>query len=314
MHFYVAPWVWGWHRALVQMRARSCFCWWCVEGKSLPVMSAQGIECRKSSILPRITLQLELLRYQRSTYFMEAVSTPGCFLCSFKCQNRVRWGLCLWPMEFLHFVTNPAAWGFRPSFNPLFVILPVTVTAEVPLEGNINRGSSPSLVISGGLCVWSHKNFFSPFPSFLSVMKLLWKWSCGWTWLLAFLFPLVNSSVSLSSANTSSDTKTPLWEWHQHQAFSATCQGSQVQQHFHPHVMDHIRVMGEQLDSIVRRVFCNLTDLQAVLSFSGLVFVNAQVISPTCPEGNVKSDVLFCVTALCFCSSRAGWLCVIKSS
>lgn len=125
-------------------------------------MSAQGIECRKPSILPGITLQLELLRYRRSTYFMEAVGTPGCFLCSFKCQNRVRWGLCLWPMEFMHFVTNPAAWGFRPSFNLcLFVILPVTVTAEVPLEGNINRGNSPSLVISGGLCVKSQELLLS---------------------------------------------------------------------------------------------------------------------------------------------------------
>lgn len=87
-------------------------------------------------------------------------------------------------------------------------------------------------------------------------------------------------------------------------------------QHFHSHVMDDIQVMGEQLDLMVRRVFSNLSDsdLQAVLSFSGLLFVNAQVISSICPEGNVKSNVLFCVTALCFCSSRAGLLCVIKSS
>lgn len=134
-----------------------------VRGREEPSCDVStGIECRKSSILPRITLQLELLRYQRSPYFTEAVGTLGCFLCSFKCQNKVRWGLCLWPLEFMHFVTNPAAWGFRPCFNPcLFVILPVTVTPEVPLEENINRGNSPSLVISGGLWVKSQERLLS---------------------------------------------------------------------------------------------------------------------------------------------------------
>lgn len=46
-------------------------------------------------------------------------------------------------------------------------------------------------------------------------------------------------------------------------------------------------MMGEQLDSMVRRVLSNLSDcdLWVVPSFSGVVFVNAQVILPSALRG-----------------------------
>lgn len=159
---------------------------------------------------------------------------------------RTKWdgGLCLWPMEFMHFVTNPAASGFRLSFNScLFVFLPVTVTPKIPLEESINKGSSPSLIILGGVCMWSHKSFFSLFSSFLSVWNLVKVELCLNR--VAGIFISTGKCFSLCPLLTPPLTPKRLYKrWHHHQTLSATSQDSQVQQHLHPHVVDGIQLLG----------------------------------------------------------------------